>query len=192
MIDAVFKVLRDGLADHLWLSGDANAAESDPEPVVFFSSDSIASVEFKLGAVTMMLVNLEEDRAALPADPYRRTSANGATLLVRRPVPMNVYVLFVARFADYLESLRRLSLVVQFFQRHPVIDHESTPTLSPAIHKLVCELVSIPLAERNQVWTNLNTAYQPSLIYKLKMVVFHDEDGVPAAAPGTPILRINS
>jgi hypothetical protein len=191
MIHEVFQALNDGLTAHLRL-GWSGSTTLATEPVVFFRSNKLEIVDFTLGAVTMMIVSIEEDRRALPAEPYRRTLPDGTLQLVKAPVPLHLYVLFAARFDDYLDSLQSVSLIVRFFQKHRVIDHASMPALSDKIEKLTCELVTIPITERNQVWEMLNTAYQPSLLYKIRMVVFHDDDGIPAAPPGTPIIKINT
>jgi len=193
MINEVFQVLRDALIDHIRLRSGFRPTESTQEPVVFFSGDKVDTIDFKLGAVTMLLVNIEEDRTARPADPYRRTLPDGTTMIVKAPVPLNLYVLFVARHSDYLESLRSVALVVQFFQKHRVMDRASMPALSARIERLVAELVTIPVTEQNHVWSLLQTAYQPSLLYKIRMAVFEDEDGLPAAAaPGEATTKVNA
>ena len=73
---------------------------------------------------------------------------DGSIQQVDPPIHLNLYVLFVARFKDYLQSLRYLSLVLRFFQKHRVLDHESAPTLSDRIEKLTMELLTLPLAAR--------------------------------------------
>ncbi len=192
MLSDLFRVLRDALIDHIRLVSRAAATASLDTVVVYANSRTLTSVEFDNSAITMLLVGLEEDRKVLPPDPYRRTLADGTTVVVKPAVALNVCVLFVSRFGSYLETLKYLDYVVQFFQKYKLIDRTTVPALEGTkIEKLVCELVTIPVLDNNHVWGMLNTAYQPSLLYRIRVVVFHDADGVPAAAPGSPTTEIS-
>ena len=52
---------------------------------------------------------------------------------------------------------------------------------TPQIDKLVLELVTQPLAEQNEIWSALRIGYHPSVLFRVRMVVFRDADG--AAVP---------
>lgn len=187
MLSDLFGVLKDALVDHIRLGTGYQPTVSVQAPVVFTGADKVEVVDFPLGAVTMLLLNLEEDRKALPADPYRRTLVDGTRLMVNPPIALNVTILFAARFSNYLDSLRHLDLIVRFFQKHRAMDAASMPKLAGKnIDKVLCELYTTPLSDLNQVWGPLNTAVQPSLLYRLRVVFFHDRDGVPAAAAAKP------
>jgi hypothetical protein len=62
-----------------------------------------------------------------------------------------------------------------------VIDHHNTPELSENIEQLMIELITLPFSAQNEVWSALRVAYHPSLLYKIKMIVFQDEAGVGVA-----------
>jgi hypothetical protein len=113
-----------------------------------------------------------------PADGFRRTLSDGTTQLVQREVRLNLYVMFVVRFKVYEQGLDLLGQVLRFFQTNPVLDRSSVPKLNPEIDKLTFELVTLPLSEQHSVWSQLNVAYQPSLMYRVRMVVFRDTGGV--------------
>ena len=70
--------------------------------------------------------------------------------------------------------------VLQFFQSYRVFDQDSAPGLSDKIEKLTVELLTLPFSEQNHLWGVLRAAYHPSLLYKLRMVVFSDEHGIAA------------
>lgn len=182
MIDELLDVLKERVSDHLRMSAGWSPNDPQDEWVVFPTSDRLDLVDFKLKVVTLLLINLEEDHTMRRADPYRRTLPDGTTLPGHPPIVMNAYVLFVSRFAAYEESLQRISRIAEFFQAHRVLDHENTPRLSKRIEKLLIELVTLPLSEQNHLWSMLRTAYQPSLLYKVRMVVFEDE-GATATPP---------
>lgn len=184
MIDDLLNVLKKRVNDHLRMSAGWRPADAQEEWVVFPSSDRLDLADFKLKAVTLLLINLEEEHALRTADPYRRTLADGSTLPGQPPILMNAYVLFVARFAAYEESARCISRIAQLFQERRVLDHDNTPELSTRIEKLVLELVTLPFSEQNHLWGMLRTAYQPSLLYRVRMLVFQDAE-VAAVRPVT-------
>lgn len=191
MISSVFKALRNALLDYLQRRTGFTPTAAASELVVFPSSDKLDAIDIKLGAMTMLLINVEEDRRARPADPFRRSMHDGTTIAVQAPVPLNLHILFVARFSDYLESLKYVGLVAQFFQAHRIIDHDVLPTLDDDVDKLVCELITTPVTEDNHVWRGLNMPYQPSLLYRIRMVVVQDAIGMPAAAPASVTIGVN-
>jgi hypothetical protein len=190
MISKALTLLKDVVNDHLVTNSGWGPADTDFGQVSFVDSTDVDVVDFKMGAITLLLVNVEEEHSMRPADPYRRSLADGTDQKVFPPVHLNLYVLFVARFADYKLSLYYISLILQFFLNHRVLDHESAPALDDSIEKLVMEMLTLPFGEQNNLWSILRTAYQPSLLYKVRMVVFQDEDGVivpPAVEPKTEI-----
>jgi hypothetical protein len=185
MIGDLVSVLRDVVNDHLNTSSGWSAV--DAGPLAFLESERVDALDFKLNAVTLLLVNLEEEHAARPGDPRRRTLPDGTTLAVAPPIHLNAYVLFVARYKDYAQGLRYLSLIAQFFQSHPSFDHQSAPRLSDRIDHLTAELLSLSFADLNNLWSVLRSAYLPSLLYKVRMLVFQDEGlARPALAETAP------
>lgn len=177
MLNEVFVLLRDKLNGFLSSVSGVESAQSDQGQVEFVGSESQEHLEFKLGRVSLLLVNIEQEFTLRGADPYRVQLADGSTQRTQPPVHLNLYVLFAARFKDYEQGLRYLSLVLQFFQSHRVLDHDNAPGLSSRIEKIVMELVTLPLAEQNNLWSLLRLPYQPSLLYKARMVVYQDEEG---------------
>lgn len=187
MLHEVLLLLRDALNGYLSASSGVEGAQTDQGQVGFVGSESAESLEFKLGSVTLMLVNVEQEFALRPGDPYRMVMADGSTQRTQPPIHLNLLLLFAARFKEYDQALRYLSLVLQFFHSHRVLDHESTPALSPRIEKIVMELLTLPLSEQHNLWGLLRAPYMPSLLYRARMVVYHDENAEPAAAPGSDL-----
>ena len=37
------------------------------------------------------------------------------------------------------------------------------------------ELITLPLAQQNDLWSALRTAYQPSVLYKVGLIIYRDE-----------------
>jgi Pvc16 N-terminal domain len=172
MIDLALEFLR----DHL------NASVKDPgsheaDLVNFVEGDKVGdSVGFALGTISELLVKLEEENTLRPADPFARVSVNGERQRVRPDIRLNLYVLFVAHFQDYKTSLQMLSKVVAYFQNHRVFTPDNSPTLSLEIDQLVVELMPVPFSEQNEIWGALRTSYRPSVLYRVRMVVFRDAE----------------
>jgi hypothetical protein len=174
MIGEVIKFLRERL--NRALPRDSDGAAEDL--FVYVAADREDTVSFKAGAVSMLLVRIEEDHALPPPDRYARVSAEGARVRVEPEIRLNLYVLFVARFPDdYARALHSLSSVIRYFQNHRVFNAENSPELHGEIAQLVLELVTPTFSEQNEIWGALRSAYQPSALYKVRMVVFQDAEG---------------
>jgi len=173
MIEEVIKFLRDRL--NKALPRDSDGAAEDL--FVYVGADKDDAVSFKAGAVSVLLVRIEEDNALRPPDLYARVAADGVRLKVEPEIRLNLYALFVARFPDdYYRSLHHLSGVIRYFQNHRVFNQENSPELKEDISHLVVELLTPTFSEQNELWGTLRAAYQPSALYKIRMVVFQDAD----------------
>lgn len=161
------------------------------EKVVFPDGEKMDPVTFRLGAISVLLINIQEDSTLRAPDLYSRVFPNGTRQQVQPEIKMNLYVLFVARFKQYEDALRYLSLIIHYFQRHRVLTHQNAPELSDDIEQLIMELNTLSFAEQNEVWNALRTTYHPSVLYKVKMVVFKDDEAVGAPEVEEKALRIS-
>ena len=178
MIGEVLVLMRDQLNAYLREQA-GNVASNAEDKVQLLDASGVAdAVEFKVGKVTALLINIEQEQLLRPADAFLRQMPDGSSQRVQRELRLNLYVLFVVRFMVYEQGLSMLSNVLRYFQTHPVLDHSQLPNLNPEIDKLTFELVTLPLAEQNTVWSQLRTSYHPSLMYRVRMVVFRDGAGV--------------
>jgi len=50
------------------------------------------------------------------------------------------------------------------------------------LYQLILELVTPSFSEQNEIWGSLRAAYLPSAMYKLKLIVFQDQDARSLAA----------
>ncbi len=187
MISEVLVLLKNLLNSHLSLG--QSPTESQEDPVVFPDGQSLDPLTFKLGAVSALLINVEEEHTLRAPDPYSRLSSNGARQKVNPEIRLNLSVLFVAHFKQYEESLRYISYIIRFFQTHRVLDHHNTPALSDDIDKLIIELMTQPLSEMSELWGVLRVGYHPSVLYKVKMIVFQDEDAISVPEVGEKVLK---
>lgn len=177
MIHEVFNLLKDKLNTYFRTIGQ------DQDKVDFVKTeDGDETIKFQLNQVTPVLVNIEEDRIMRQPDLYGGRTGQGEFKSGSFPeIRINLLVLFVAKFGNYAEGLNFLSHVIKFFQVNRVFDQHNSPTLSPEIEKLIMELSPPVLQEQDAVWNALRTSYLPSVLYKVKMLVYLDEESLQAA-----------
>src|SRR5438128_1278729 len=114
MIADVLGFLRDRLNKTIPADSSGGSAE---DVFVYARTSKEDSVSFASNAVSMLLVRIEEETTLRRPDRYAQVAADGTRTRVEPDIRMNLYVLFVARFADdYALSLQHLSRVVRYFQ----------------------------------------------------------------------------
>lgn len=182
MIDDVLRLLRDQLNTALHdAAGTASGGAEDL--VVLPDGEKLGdAVSFRLGAVSLLLLNLQEEHVLRAADPFVQRAPDGTHLRVPPEIRLNLFVLCVAHFSAYTDSWKQLAQIVTFFQRHRVLNPANTPNLNPEIAQLVVELVTLSFAEQNEIWGSLRTVARPSLLYRIRLLIFRPDGGT--ALPG--------
>jgi len=178
------------IADALeFLRGRLNAAmprdaagASAEDLFVYAGASGEEAVTFPANAVSLILVRIEEDLTHRRPDQYLQVTPDGVRKRSEPDIRLNMFVLVVARFPeDYRLSLHHLSRVVGYFQNHRVFNRENSPELHERIPQLMMELVTLSFAEQNEIWSALRVSYQPSALYRVRMVVFSDQEARPVA-----------
>lgn len=181
MIANVLVFLKNRLNAHIRSLSGANIAEAGEDKVVFVDGDQKPdSISFKLGAVSLLLFNIERDVTLRQADTYVRVADDGTKRKVNPDIIINLYVLFVAKFKDYEQSLHSISLILHYFQANPYFDLQNAPELGSAINHLTLELNTLTTTQQNELWGILRCSYLPALVYKVKAVAFIDDGQLPA------------
>jgi hypothetical protein len=176
VIDTVLIFLKDQLNRYLRrlaIGADTDAVE---DKVVFLDGDKLDPVVFKLGAVSVMLINIEEDKTIRQADRYSRMTSDGV-VKVSPELRLDMCVLFVATFKQYVDCLRYISNVIQFFQQCNHFDRTVSSELDERIDKLIVEMISLPFGQQNEIWSALKKTYQPSVLYKVRTIIYEDDIG---------------
>lgn len=190
MIWDAIQLIRDRLNGALLAGTDPSIVGSVEDQVVVPEGSAFRdSVEFKLGAVTLLLVRLEEERTLRRADPYARIGSEGGRVSAVPEVRLNLYLLVVSHFPSYAQSLRNLGSIIRHFQANRVLNHGNAPDLGRDIDQLVFELVTPTFAEQNEIWGTLRTAARPSVLYRVRMIIFESEEG--SGAPGVSDSRVH-
>ncbi|NEO50921.1 MAG: DUF4255 domain-containing protein [Moorea sp. SIO4A3] len=173
MLDHVLSFLKEQLNSYIRVKTGGQAFE-----VLFLQDRNGKEVSLEENAITTLLVNLEEDYTFRSGAAYERMPNQGGNQQNNPNLYLNLYVLYAANFTNYRQSLKFLSLIIKYFQSHRLFDCRNSPTLSSEIQKLTIELVNLPFTEQREVWSGLGMSYMPSVIYKVRMVVFADGDTV--------------
>ena len=173
MIDKALIFLRDILNGYLAAPSPGMPASAE-DAVVFPDGDKSDPISFQLNAVTALLISMEQEKVTRAANPWQRVAADGTSYESQPEINLNLHVMFVARFKQYEQALRQLSRILTFFQSHQPFDTRNAPALPVGIPQLTTELVTLPLAEQNDIWNALRAAFQPSLLYRVRMLVFPD------------------
>ena len=178
MLGKVLIFLKDQLNAYLDVKSGREPDETAEELVVFVDGEKMEPIEFKLNAISLLMISIEEEKILRSANPYVTVDRNGTAQQVQPEIRLNLYVLFVARFKKYEEGLNYLSWIIKYFQSHRTFNHQNAPALSEEIDQLMMELVTLPFSGQNEVWNALRATYHPSVMYKVKMVVFRDEEAL--------------
>jgi hypothetical protein len=155
-------------------------ANTPEDKVAFLDGSKMDPISFPLNKVTPLIINIEEEKMLRPGNRYEGVISNGIKTQFNPAVSLNLQVLFVSRFADYQQSLKFLSLIIRFFQRNRVFNKQNSPALAAGIDTLRIELLTMPLAQQNSIWSSLRTTYLPSVLYKVSMLVFNDDESTEA------------
>lgn len=135
--------------------------------------------------LVMSLVNIEKETVTM-----RRAQHAGAekAAVTSPPVCLNLSVMFAANFsgANYAEALKFISSTIAFFQARSTIDRQNTPELDPRIEKLTLEIQNLGITELNNLWGILSGKYQPSILYKVRMLTL---DAGEISGETTPVLE---
>jgi len=82
----------------------------------------------------------------------------------------NLDVLISLNFDNYDETLKFLDVVLLFFQAHPGLNATSFPLMPSGLGKLEFDVEKITYREMQNLWTAMGAKYQPSVIYKMRLI----------------------
>ena len=119
--------------------------------------------------LVVSVVNISEEGTI--ANQPNITNQGSNILKQAPPVYINVHILVSASFKEnnYKEGLSCLSTAINFFQEHPYFNSQQIQ-MPDGIDKLSFELVNLDIDNMSQFWRALVTNYQPSVIYKMRML----------------------
>jgi len=182
MIGNAMILLREELSAYMTAQGDP--ANVIIENIGLFETDKGQTLD---DSIVITLVNIEEESTLKNGNNFSRWPDNIARY-ENRPVFLNLYVLFTANFSGgvppnngYVQALKRLSLVIEFFQGKNVFTPAtSTVPLPPELSdlsnpeiaslKLNLELYTLTFEQINHLWGSLGGRQIPFVMFKVRLV----------------------
>tara|TARA_Y100000992_G_C21197897_1_gene458888 strand:- start:484 stop:1026 length:543 start_codon:yes stop_codon:yes gene_type:complete len=133
--------------------------------------------------ISVFLLSIEEEKLAKNKSTLRSVS--------NPSININMNIMFASYFTDsnYIESLRYVSLIIDFFQRNPIFDHTNTPGLPINVPRLHSEIYNLNMPDTMRLWGAIGTKYVPSCAYRIKQIIF-DSDTVIEDTP--PVMGNNT
>jgi hypothetical protein len=120
--------------------------------------------------ISMFLIHIEEETITKNATKFSQGNTP--------PIRINIVLMFSAYFPNfnYVEALRYISLVIEFFQKTNIFDDSNTQGLPQNANRIHCELFNIPIDEIGKLWSNIGANYVPSVCYKFKQILFNGDN----------------
>ena len=91
---------------------------------------------------------------------------------------LNMKILFSAHFnpLNYVQALKYLSEVINFFQAKPVFEQSNSPGLVDTnIQKLNFNIYHQDTNVKNNLWATLGAKYMPSISYHVRLITITDQ-----------------
>jgi len=134
--------------------------------------------------VIISLINIEKETSR-PFFNRNQKLDNGNYADIYQSERYNLDVLISSNFDDYTEALKFLNASILFFQINPAIDASSFSNMPTGINRLELDIEKISYHQMHSLWTAMGAKYQPSVIYKMRLIALqgNDVDGfVPAVS----------
>jgi hypothetical protein len=182
MISMALILLREELSAYMTSQGDP--ANVIIENIGLFETENGNALD---ESIIITLVNIEEESSFKNGQSFSKWP-DGKARYENRPVYLNLYVLFTANFSGgvppnngYVQALKRLSLVIEFFQGKNVFTPATSPVpLPPELSdlsnpdlsslKLNMEMYTLTFEQINHLWGSLGGRQIPFVMYKVRMV----------------------
>lgn len=122
----------------------------------------------------LSLINIEEDRISKSPENFVR-AFDGSIVYKNPKIFLNLYILFAVNLSSYSESLKRLSLIIQFFQHQNVFRRLNSPSMPDGVDELILDLMSLSYQDLNNLWGILGSRYLPSVMYKMRLIAINED-----------------
>jgi len=182
MINEALKFLRSEVDAYLHLkSGGTNNESLIVLSNVANGTDSGWAIPSqKLG---LSLINIEEEKVFKEQQTHFKNQA-GIVEEYNPEIKLNIYMLVCSNYINnpgdtgdnkYEQGLKQLSQVITFFQGKNVFTTENSPAMADTgLKRLVVELYSYTFEQQYNFWSILGAKYLPSVLYKVRVLSFQD------------------
>jgi hypothetical protein len=132
--------------------------------------------------LVVSLINIEKEYS----QPYyvrNEKLPNGDFADTSPPSRYLLDILISSNFDDYGETLKFLDAAILFFQLHSYLDAHSFASIPAGLIRLEFEIDKIVYHQMHSLWTAMGAKYQPSVIYKTRLVTIKGDE-VSGFTPG--------
>ncbi|UUF16449.1 MULTISPECIES: DUF4255 domain-containing protein [Flavobacterium] len=146
-----------------------------PENIAFLESQKDDVGDLLKDGVALTVINLAEE-ATLKNFP-NHTIENTKTIYRNSIVNLNLYILFSANRDKYVNSLKDISKIIEFFQgkrlftqANTIYNRSSSAMSNVDNFRFTVELYTPTFEELNYIWGTLGGKQLPSALYKVSMI----------------------
>ncbi|PWB25004.1 DUF4255 domain-containing protein [Flavobacterium sp. HTF] len=146
-----------------------------PENIAFLESQNEDIGDALKNAVALTVINLDEE-ATLKNFP-NHTIENAKTIYKNSIVNLNLYILFSANRDNYVNSLKDISKIIEFFQgkrlftqANTIYNRNNIAMSNVDNFRFTVELYTPTFEELNYIWGTLGGKQLPSALYKVSMI----------------------
>jgi len=126
--------------------------------------------------IIISLIHVEQDNTQ---QFYNRNQKleNGNYQRTSKTHRYNLFTLITPNFDNYIEAIKFLDASIQFFQINEMIDATKNAAIPPELGKLEYEFQKGEnYMQMQNLWTALGAKYQPSVIYKVRLVTILSDE----------------
>jgi hypothetical protein len=146
-----------------------------PENIAFLESQNDTVADNLEDKVALTLINLDEE-STLKNFPNHKIE-NTRTIYRNSVINLNLYLLFSANRAAYVNSLNDISKIIAFFQgkklftqANTIYNRNNVAMANIDNFKFSVELYTPTFEELNYIWGTLGGKQLPSALYKVSMI----------------------
>lgn len=125
--------------------------------------------------IVLSLINIEKETAK-PFYNRNTKLENGSYIDVTPSEKFNLDILISSNFDDYSETLKFLNTSILFFQINNVLDSNTFSGIPLGLTKLEFDIEKISYRDMQSLWTAMGAKYQPSVIYKMRMITIQGNE----------------
>lgn len=93
------------------------------------------------------------------------------------PEEYHIYMLVTSCFDDYNETLKFLDTSIRFFQTYPLLYKSNFAAIPDSIQKLTFEKQGNEgYVQMHNLWTAMGAKYQPSVVYKMRLITVPSDE----------------
>lgn len=133
--------------------------------------------------IYITVVKIEEENITGKYPQFVK-GTDGIERKLKPPISINLMLLFSATHSNYDAALSAITYVLGFFQSNHVFDAQNHPALNDVVkhqnefvEKLIFEHYNLTMEQHNNLWASLGAKYLPSVLYKMRMLTFFDQQG---------------